>query len=158
MRHVRDLLHSLDNVDAHNGSDCSSLCYVNWVTDNEISSGETNIFESSSLSSDEVLDGNLGTSSSPTPSVSINNSPKQENDRSSPESSEGSTKVSSSNGDNQKKRRTQRSEQNNDIVDCTPPDYIMPGTKDRLLTPIHPTDASVVKVTICRAIHQHLST
>jgi len=132
VRHVRDLLHSLDNVDAHNGSDCSSLCYVNWVTDNEISS-----------------DGNLGTSSSPTPSVSINNSPKQENDRSSPESSEVSTKVSTSNGDNQKKRRTQRSEQNNDIVDCTPPDYIMPGTKDRLLTPIHPTDASVVKMFSC---------
>ncbi|XP_034241557.1 clustered mitochondria protein homolog [Thrips palmi] len=69
VRHVRDLLKSLDPADAYNGVDCSSLAYLNVVTQGDI----------------------------------------MEKKKSRPES-----------------------------VDCTPPDFIMPGSSDRPLLPIQP--------------------
>ena len=69
VRHVRDLLKSLDPADAYNGIECNSLCLLNVVTQGDI-------LEKKKLR---------------------------------PES-----------------------------VDCTPPDYIMPGTKDRPLLPLQP--------------------
>ncbi|RZF45304.1 hypothetical protein LSTR_LSTR011120 [Laodelphax striatellus] len=36
VRHVRDLLKSLDPADAYNGVDCSSLCFLNVVTQGDI--------------------------------------------------------------------------------------------------------------------------
>ncbi|GLV34583.1 clueless [Carabus blaptoides fortunei] len=69
VRHVRDLLKSLDPADAYNGVECSSLSFLNVVTQGDI----------------------------------------LEKKKSRPES-----------------------------VDCTPPDYIMPGMKDRPLMPLQP--------------------
>ncbi|KDR11240.1 hypothetical protein L798_14504, partial [Zootermopsis nevadensis] len=69
VRHVRDLLKSLDPADAYNGVDCSSLSFLNVVTQGDI----------------------------------------LEKKKSRPES-----------------------------VDCTPPDYIMPGSKERPLMPLQP--------------------
>ncbi|KAL1132056.1 hypothetical protein AAG570_010014, partial [Ranatra chinensis] len=69
VRHVRDLLKSLDPADSYNGVDCSSLSFVNIVTQGDI------------------LD--------------------------------------------KKKGRVES-------VDCTPPDYIMPGSKERPLVPVQP--------------------
>ncbi|KAJ9594007.1 hypothetical protein L9F63_014567, partial [Diploptera punctata] len=69
VRHVRDLLKSLDPADAYNGVDCSSLSFLNVVTQGDI----------------------------------------LEKKKSRPES-----------------------------VDCTPPDYIMPGNKERPLMPLQP--------------------
>lgn len=69
VRHVRDLLKSLDPADAYNGVDCSSLSFLNVITQ----------------------------------------------------------------GDILEKKKT-RSES----VDCTPPDYIMPGCKERPLLPLQP--------------------
>ena len=37
VRHVRELLHSIDSVDAYNGADCNSLSYVNAVTEEDLS-------------------------------------------------------------------------------------------------------------------------
>ncbi|XP_050428196.1 clustered mitochondria protein homolog isoform X2 [Adelges cooleyi] len=66
VRHVRDILKSLEMADAYNGVDCNSLSFLNVVT--------------------------------------------------------------------QEKKKTR-----SDSVDCTPPDYIMPNSKDRPLLPLHPT-------------------
>jgi protein TIF31 len=69
VRHVRDLLKSLDPADAYNGTECSSLSFLNTVTQGDI----------------------------------------LEKKKMRPES-----------------------------VDCTPPDYIMPDSKDRPLTALQP--------------------
>lgn len=70
VRHVRDLLKSVDSADAYNGVDGASLSFLNHIT-----------------TADILAD---------------------------------------------KKRGKQ------DSVDCTPPDFIMPGAKDRPLVPLHP--------------------
>uniref|UniRef100_A0AAG5DLN9 Clustered mitochondria protein homolog n=1 Tax=Anopheles atroparvus TaxID=41427 RepID=A0AAG5DLN9_ANOAO len=69
VRHVRDLLKSLDPADAYNGIDCSSLTFLNTITAGDIM---------------------------------------------------------------EKKKLRQ------DSVDCTPPDFIMPGAKERPLLPLQP--------------------
>ncbi|XP_058118642.1 clustered mitochondria protein homolog [Anopheles ziemanni] len=69
VRHVRDLLKSLDPADAYNGVDCSSLTFLNTITAGDIM---------------------------------------------------------------EKKKLRQ------DSVDCTPPDFIMPGAKERPLLPLQP--------------------
>ncbi|XP_039292453.1 clustered mitochondria protein homolog isoform X2 [Nilaparvata lugens] len=69
VRHVRDLLKSLDPADAYNGVDCSSLCFLNVVTQGDI---------------------------------------------------------------------LEKKKIRGESVDCTPPDYIMPGSKDRPLMPLQP--------------------
>ncbi|XP_015523906.1 clustered mitochondria protein homolog isoform X1 [Neodiprion virginianus] len=69
VRHVRDLLKSVDPGDAYNGVECSSLAFLNVVT----------------------------------------------------------------NGDIMEKKKARP-----DSVDCTPPDYIIPGSKDRPLLPLQP--------------------
>ncbi|KAK7087364.1 clustered mitochondria protein homolog [Littorina saxatilis] len=69
VRHVRDLLKSVDSADAFNGVDCSSLSYLNHITAGDI----------------------------------------LEKKRGKPDS-----------------------------IDCTPPDFVMPGAKDRPLLPLHP--------------------
>lgn len=69
VRHVRDLLKSVDPADAYNGVECSSLSFLNVVT----------------------------------------------------------------NGDILEKKKSRA-----DSVDCTPPDYIIPGSKDRPLLPLQP--------------------
>uniref|UniRef100_H2Y5E6 Clu domain-containing protein n=1 Tax=Ciona savignyi TaxID=51511 RepID=H2Y5E6_CIOSA len=76
VRHVRELLHSVDYVDAYNGADCSSLSYVNIITDGDVAAG--NYKQSRSL--DQLISS----------------------------------------------------------VDCTPPECIMPGYKECVLTPMHP--------------------
>ncbi|XP_068455877.1 clustered mitochondria protein homolog isoform X2 [Clinocottus analis] len=74
LRHVRDLLRSLDPADAYNGVNCSSLSYLTFFTRGD-------------KDSDSV--GN---------------------------------------------RRASEKES----ADCSPPDYILPGCKERPLTPLHP--------------------
>ncbi|XP_012056123.1 PREDICTED: clustered mitochondria protein homolog isoform X2 [Atta cephalotes] len=69
VRHVRDLLKSVDPADAYNGVECSSLSFLNVVT----------------------------------------------------------------NGDILEKKKTRA-----DSVDCTPPDYIIPGCRERPLLPLQP--------------------
>uniref|UniRef100_A0A182ML33 Clustered mitochondria protein N-terminal domain-containing protein n=1 Tax=Anopheles culicifacies TaxID=139723 RepID=A0A182ML33_9DIPT len=69
VRHVRDLLKSLDPADAYNGVDCSSLTFLHTITMGDIM---------------------------------------------------------------EKKKSRQES------VDCTPPDFIMPGAKERPLLPLQP--------------------
>ncbi|RUS81427.1 hypothetical protein EGW08_010811 [Elysia chlorotica] len=69
VRHVRDLMKSVDHADAYNGVDCSSLSFLNTIT------------------LGDILD----------------------------------------------KKRSKP-----DSVDCTPPDAILPNSKDRPLLPLHP--------------------
>uniref|UniRef100_A0A182JQA8 Clustered mitochondria protein homolog n=1 Tax=Anopheles christyi TaxID=43041 RepID=A0A182JQA8_9DIPT len=69
VRHVRDLLKSLDPADAYNGVDCSSLTFLHTITM----------------------------------------------------------------GDIMEKKKTRQ-----ESVDCTPPDFIMPGAKERPLLPLQP--------------------
>lgn len=69
VRHIRDLLKSIDPADAYNGVDCNSMSFLNVVT------------------SGDILD----------------------------------------------KKRTKP-----ESIDCTPPDFIMPNSKERPLLPLHP--------------------
>lgn len=73
LRHVRDLIRSLDYNDAYNGLDCHSLSFLCTIT----------------------------------------------------------------NGDIMADKHSNRNAKNS-YVDCTPPSFILPGTKDRLLKPLHP--------------------
>ncbi|XP_068601916.1 clustered mitochondria protein homolog [Brachionichthys hirsutus] len=74
VRHIRDLLKSLDPSDAYNGVDCNSLSFLSIFTD-----------------------GDLGDSG-------------------------------------KRKKRGNELEQ----IDCTPPEHILPGSKERPLTPLQP--------------------
>jgi len=137
LRHIRDLLHSLDNIDAHYGVDCSSVCYVNTITNQEISS--------------EV---NLASNNGSAASVTINTSKKEGSGRSSPEvqqADQANNGPASNNDHNSKKSKRANKAESNGTVDCTPPDYIMPGSKDRLVTPVHPRsyDNESVKMSSC---------
>lgn len=69
VRHVRDLLKSMDTTDAYNGQDCFSLTFLNSITQ----------------------------------------------------------------GDLLEKKKSRP-----DSIDCTPPEFIMPGTRDRPLLPLQP--------------------
>lgn len=73
LRHVRDLIKSLDYNDAYNGLDCHSLSFLYTIT----------------------------------------------------------------NGDIMADRHTTKNGKNS-YVDCTPPSFILPGAKERLLKPLHP--------------------
>lgn len=73
LRHVRDLIKSLDYNDAYNGLDCHSLSFLSTITNGDIN---------------------------PEKQLVKNNK--------------------------------------NSYVDCTPPNYILPGVKERLLKPLHP--------------------
>jgi len=73
LRHLRDLIKSLDHNDAYNGLDCHSLSFLYTITNGDIT----------------------------TDRHSIKN-------------------------------------QKSSYVDCTPPSYILPGAKERLLKPLHP--------------------
>ncbi|KAL7032609.1 hypothetical protein ACKWTF_007360 [Chironomus riparius] len=79
VRHVRDLLKSMETTDAYNGVDCSSLTFLHTITQ----------------------------------------------------------------GDLLEKKKTRP-----DSVDCTPPEYIMPNTKDRALPvlPLHPNNNKSQKI------------
>lgn len=73
LRHVRDLIKSLDYNDAYNGLDCHSLSFLYTLTNGDITAD-----------------------------------------------------------------RHPTKNQKSSFVDCTPPNYILPGTKDRPLKPLHP--------------------
>ncbi|XP_053313141.1 clustered mitochondria protein homolog [Spea bombifrons] len=73
VRHIRDLLKSLDPSDAFNGVDCNSLSFLSVFTDGDL-------------------------------------------------------------GDGKKKKKGTELEQ----IDCTPPEYILPGSKERPLCPLQP--------------------
>ncbi|KAM9320299.1 clustered mitochondria protein homolog [Gastrophryne carolinensis] len=73
VRHIRDLLKSLDPSDAFNGVDCNSLSFLSVFTDGDL-------------------------------------------------------------GDGKKKKKGAELEQ----IDCTPPEYILPGSKERPLCPLQP--------------------
>lgn len=77
VRHVRDLLKSMDPADAYNGMDCYSLTFLHSIT------------------SGDLLE-------------------------------------------QQQQQQQQKKKSRPDSVDCTPPEYIMPGTKDRPLMPLQP--------------------
>ncbi|TRY92541.1 hypothetical protein DNTS_024548 [Danionella cerebrum] len=74
VRHIRDLLKSLDPSDAYNGVDCNSLSFLSVFTDGDV--GDTG----------------------------------------------------------KRKKKGSELEQ----IDCTPPEHILPGSKDRLLIPLQP--------------------
>ena len=44
LRHVRDLLKSLDPSDAYNGLDCSSLSYLNVITQGDILGNQNQLY------------------------------------------------------------------------------------------------------------------
>lgn len=97
VRHIRDLLKSVDPADAYNGVDCNSLSFLNTVTVGDIL-GQLN-----TLSHQWVIN-----CSSCWLSIYFFAS-FIDKKRSKPDS-----------------------------VDCTPPDFIMPSSKERPLLPLHP--------------------
>lgn len=86
VRHVRDLLKSLDPADAYNGMECNSLCFLNAVTQGDILGKQFHLLK-----------------------LHIITNCFAEKKKTRPES-----------------------------VDCTPPDYITPESKDRPLTALQP--------------------
>lgn len=77
LRHVRDLIKSLDYNDAYNGLDCHSLSFLYTITSGDITA-----------------------------------------------------------------ERHSTKNPKNSFVDCTPPSFILPGSKERLLKPLHPITQS----------------
>lgn len=89
VRHVRDLLKSMDPADAYNGMDCYSLTFLHSITQGDLLENHQHHHQQQQ---------------------------QQQQPHQQPK--------------NNKKRP--------DSVDCTPPEYIMPGTKDRPLLPLQP--------------------
>ncbi|XP_069475473.1 clustered mitochondria protein homolog [Ambystoma mexicanum] len=83
IRHFRDLLKSLDPVDAYNGVDCNSLSFLNIVSEGDI--GDPAGLEN-----------------------------------------------------NGKKKKRPATDQGLESIDCSPPDYILPGSQERPLSPLQP--------------------
>ncbi|CAH2295223.1 clustered mitochondria homolog [Pelobates cultripes] len=83
IRHFRDLLKSLDLTDAYNGVDCSSLSFLNNISEGDI----------------------------------------------------GDSLAHENNG---KKKKRSSTEQGLEAIDCSPPDYILPGSMERPLQPLQP--------------------
>lgn len=103
VRHVRDLLKSMDTTDAYNGHDCFSLTFLNTITS---------------------ADGGGDAASS---------------------SSGGNASASSASQSQKKHPKSGGGAGRPDSVDCTPPEYIMPGTKERPLLPLQPGIAKNAK-------------
>ncbi|OCT98193.1 clustered mitochondria protein homolog [Xenopus laevis] len=85
IRHFRDLLKSLDLTDAYNGVDCSSLSFMNIISEGDI----------------------------------------------------GDCLCLESNGNGKKKKRSS-ADQGLEAIDCSPPEYILPGSTERPLQPLQP--------------------
>ncbi|XP_069070793.1 clustered mitochondria protein homolog isoform X2 [Pleurodeles waltl] len=83
IRHFRDLLKSLDPVDAYNGVDCNSLSFLNIISEGDI--GDPACLEN-----------------------------------------------------NGKKKKRISSDQGLESIDCSPPEYILPGSQERPLCPLQP--------------------
>eukprot|EP00079_Xenopus_tropicalis_P008751 XP_002932134.2 PREDICTED: clustered mitochondria protein homolog [Xenopus tropicalis] len=83
IRHFRDLLKSLDLTDAYNGVDCSSLSFLNIISEGDI----------------------------------------------------GDSLCHESNG---KKKKRSPADQGLEAIDCSPPEYILPGSTERPLQPLQP--------------------
>ncbi|KAG8455747.1 hypothetical protein GDO86_001803 [Hymenochirus boettgeri] len=83
IRHFRDLLKSLDLTDAYNGVDCSSLSFLNSISEGDI----------------------------------------------------GDSLCHETNG---KKKKRQFSDQGLEAIDCSPPEYILPGNSERPLQHLQP--------------------
>jgi protein TIF31 len=112
VKHIRDLLKSLDSQDAYNGVDCSSLSFLNSIIGAELGVlGRLTVlfcificllsFENAAVNHDGVV-----------------------------------TDV-----------RTEKKVRMETAVDCQPPEFILPGCKDRPIVPLH----SVFKDTQVRA-------
>uniref|UniRef100_A0A8C5LQ89 Clustered mitochondria protein homolog n=1 Tax=Leptobrachium leishanense TaxID=445787 RepID=A0A8C5LQ89_9ANUR len=86
IRHFRDLLKSLDLTDAYNGVDCSSLSFLNSISESDF----------------------------------------------------GDSLAHESNG---KKKKRSSTEQSLEAIDCSPPEYILPGSTERPLQPLQPLTA-----------------
>ncbi|OCU01727.1 hypothetical protein XELAEV_18007503mg [Xenopus laevis] len=87
IRHFRDLLKTLDLTDAYNGVDCSSLSFLNIISEGDI--GDSLCHESNG------------------------------------------------NGNGKKKKRSS-ADQGLEAIDCSPPEYILPGSTERPLQPLQP--------------------
>nr|XP_026693476.1 clustered mitochondria protein homolog isoform X1 [Ciona intestinalis] len=123
VRHVRELLHSVDYVDAYNGADCSSLSYVNIVTDGDVTA---------------VLQRPAFTELNSTSSGSTSGNSTPDSPTSSPTDPVAPKPTTNGEGSGKRKKQTRSLDQLISSVDCTPPDCIMPGYKECLLTPMHP--------------------
>ena len=101
------------------------------------------------------LEVNLASNNGNAASVTINTSKKEGSGRSSPEVQQASDQANngpaSNNDHNSKKSKRANKAESNGTVDCTPPDYIMPGSKDRLVTPVHPRSYDNESVKVCLA-------
>ena len=97
---------------------------------------------------------NLASNNGSAASVTINTSKKEGSGRSSPEvqqADQANNGQASNNDHNSKKSKRANKAESNGTVDCTPPDYIMPGSKDRLVTPVHPRSYDNESVKVCLA-------
>lgn len=104
VRHIRDLLKSLDPSDAYNGVDCNSLSFLSIFTDGDLGgTAPPAIF--SPLSSSACARARK-------PILSL---------------------CATADSGKRKKRGNELEQ-----IDCTPPEHILPGGKDRPLVPLQP--------------------
>lgn len=102
VRHIRDLLKSLDPTDAYNGVDCNSLSFLSIFTDGDLGGMAPRLMFPSPVF--KMRDGTVFS-----PLCGPADSGKR-------------------------KKRGNELEQ----IDCTPPEHILPGSKDRPLVPLQP--------------------
>lgn len=111
VRHIRDLLKSLDPSDAYNGVDCNSLSFLSIFTDGDL--GGTTLCET--LRADAQFASCILMTVAFTVLVFF-----------------GFFYVTADSG--KRKKKGNELEQ----IDCTPPEHILPGSKERPLVPLQP--------------------
>ncbi|XP_039267294.2 clustered mitochondria protein homolog [Styela clava] len=143
LRHVRELLNSLEFEEAHLGAEGHSLSYLNIITQNDVS--EEAAVKSESPSSTP----NSPPSPSHVPSSSRSNSPnnnkKSNRNKSDSDSSEENGKPNSNNKIHRYKTLLSSLPKQLDPASYRPPEYVLPGVKEASLLQMHPENTLKVK-------------
>lgn len=124
VRHVRDLLKSLDPSDAFNGVDCNSLSFLSVFTDGDLGgAGKIGTWTCAEGQRPEGLGaGGL---------LKLRQARDTLSNRNSWFLADHQALGSSDSGKRKKGLEM-------DPIDCTPPEYILPGSRERPLCPLQP--------------------
>lgn len=143
LRHVRELLNSLEFEEAHLGAEGHSLSYLNIITQNDVAEEAASKNETSPSSTP-----NSPPSPSHVPSSSRSNSPnnkKNNRNKSDSDSSEENGKPNSNNKIHRYKTLLSSLPKQLDPSSYRPPEYVLPGVKEASLAQMHPENTIKVK-------------
>ncbi|MGH0153051.1 UNVERIFIED_CONTAM: hypothetical protein FKN15_023977 [Acipenser sinensis] len=128
VRHIRDLLKSLDPSDSYNGVDCNSLSFLSVFTEGDLGENGNRKKKGSELEQidctppEHILPG-----SKDRPLVPLQ-----------PQNKDWKLQLNRLPFDFAENGKRKKKGSELEQIDCTPPEHILPGSKDRPLVPLQP--------------------